>query len=101
MLTDIGSCPTAFVSESANSVLILTGKELVRVKNTGEIQRLLPIKYRFLYPNSMVIGPTGIIHIGMRHFVTRLTPTGNTYKEEWFVPAKCTQFSVKGLDCVC
>ena len=31
----------------------------------------------------------------------RLTPNGNSYTEEWFVPAECTLFTKRDYDCVC
>jgi hypothetical protein len=49
----------------------------------------------------MTLSSSGVIHIGMRHFITRLTPNGNTYTQEWFVPADCTLFTKRDYDCVC
>ena len=100
-LADLGSAPQAFVVESSDSLLILTIRGLVRVKTSGITEQLLATKYQQLYPNSMILLSSGVIYVGMRHFVTRLTPTENRYKEEWFVPDNCTQFKERDYDCVC
>jgi hypothetical protein len=100
-LSNLGAAPRAFVVESSDSILVLTTRELVRVRGDGAMQHLFPVNYESLYPNSMTLGPAGILHVGMRHFVTRLTPMGDKYKEEWYVPAGCSRFSIKDYDCVC
>lgn len=100
-LADLGWAPRAFVSESPDSVLVITDNSLARVKTSGSVEQLLRTYYGGLYPNSMTLSSSGVIHVGMRHFITRLTPNGTTYKEDWFVPADCTQFSKSDYDCVC
>ena len=100
-LSTLNAAPMAFVIESPDSILVLTTRELVRVRGDGTQQHLLPVNYGLLYPNSMTLGLAGILHVGMRHFVTRLTPMGDRYKEEWFVPVGCLRFSIKDYDCVC
>lgn len=101
VLANLGAAPRSFVIESPDSFLVLTTRDLVRVAQNAAVHHLLPVKYGLLYPNSMTLGPSGILHIGMRHFVTRLTPTEGGYKEEWFVPAGCLRFAVKDYDCEC
>lgn len=102
-LSDLGSAPRTFVAESPDSLLVMTTRGLARVTTNGVVQQLLSTNYGLLYPRSMTLSPSGVIHVGMRHFVTRLTPTVGSYKEEWFVPADCTKFSVRvsDLDCLC
>lgn len=100
-LLDLGATPRAFVMESADTLLILTTDSLVRVKTSGTIEKLFSTRYWQLYPTSMIVSPSGIVHIGMNHFVVRLTPTGKEYKEEWFVPRDCTKFKIRDGDCVC
>ena len=101
VLADLGAAPRTFVVESPSSVLVITTKSLIRVKTTGVVDPLLQTQYRFLYPNSMILSGDGVIHVGMRHFVTRLTPTATGYKEGWFVPRDCQRFELRGNDCVC
>lgn len=101
VLADLGAAPRAFAVESQDSLLIVTTRGLVRVRSSGAVEQLLPTNYGLLYPNSMTVSPSGVIHVGMRHFITRLTPAGSGYKEEWFVPADCTRFETRNYDCVC
>jgi hypothetical protein len=100
-LADLGAAPRAFAVESQDSLLIVTTRGIVRVRSSGAVEQLLTTNYGLLYPNSMTVSPSGVVYIGMRHFITRLTPTGNGYKEEWFVPASCTRFETRDYDCVC
>lgn len=101
VLADLKEAPCAFAIESPNSILVLTTNKLVRVSTTGKIEGLLSTKYGSLYPNSIALSRTGTIHVGMRHFVTRLTPMNGSYKEEWFVPVDCQRFRVREYDCLC
>jgi hypothetical protein len=102
LLADLRFTPRAFAVESADSLIVLTTSPLVRVRMSGEVETLLAeTDYRLLYPTSMTLSPSGVIHVGMRHFVTRLTPNGRTYREEWFVPQDCTRFSRRDYGCVC
>lgn len=100
-LAQLGSAPKAFVTETPDALLVLTTRGLVRVKTSGITEQLLATKYQQLYPNSMILLSSGVIYVGMRHFMTRLTPAENGYKEEWFVPDNCTQFKERDYDCVC
>ena len=100
-LADLGSAPRTFVAESPDSLLVVTTRGLARVTTGGVARQLLPTNYGLLYPNSMTLSPSGVIHVGMRHFVTRLTPNAGSYREEWFVPADCTRFRVSGVECLC
>jgi len=98
IFADLVSAPAAFVVESPDSIIILTTFGLVRVKTSGSVEQLLRTNYRSLYPTSMTLSASGVLHVGMRHFVTRLAPNGNNYEEGWFVPADCASFTI---DCVC
>ena len=100
-LADLGAAPRAFVAETGDSLLVMTTRALVRVKSSGAVERLMNTNYGMLYANSMTLSPSGVIHVGMRHFITRLTPSADGYKEEWFVPASCPSFSIRDFDCVC
>ncbi len=101
VLADLGATPRTFAVESPDSLLIVTTRGLVRVGTSGMVEQLLPTNYGLLYPNSMILSPSGVIHVGMRHFVTRLTLTKNRYREERFVPIGCSKFRIRGYDCVC
>jgi hypothetical protein len=101
LVADLGSTPRTFLMPSSDSLLILTTRGLVRLKTNGELQTLFTTHYQSLYPTSMTLSPSGVIYVGMRHFVTRLTPTGNSYREEWFVSASCSKFRIRDYDCIC
>ena len=98
---DLGFAPRAFLLESPESVMVLTRDGFVRVHTSGRLEIVFRRVYGLLYPNSFTLSPNGVIHVGMRHFITRLTPSEGTYKEEWFVPANCAQFVKQEYDCVC
>ncbi len=101
VLADLKEAPRTFAIEAPDSILVLTTDRLVRVLTTGKMEELLSTKYGSLYPNSMTLSKTGTIHIGMRHFITRLTPVNGSYKEEWFVSVDCQRFRMREYDCSC
>lgn len=101
VLADLGAAPKAFVVESSDSLLIMTNWGLVRTGSRGVVTPLFETDYKSLYANSMALLPSGVIYVGMRHFITRLTPAENGYVEEWFVPSNCSKFKLKGFDCAC
>ena len=98
-IADLGSAPTAFAMESAESLIVATYDKIVRVQISGEVEQLLAPKDGFPYPNSLTLSKTGVIHVGMRHFILRLSPASEGYKEEWFVPSDCNKFKVVGFPC--
>jgi hypothetical protein len=98
---DLGWAPRAFMLESPDSVIVLTRDGFVRVHASGRVESIFRRVYGLLYANSFTLSPNGVIHVGMRHFITRLTPSAGTYKEEWFVPANCAQFALQEYNCVC
>lgn len=93
--------PRAYARDSDGSVLVVTTYNLSRIKETGELQRLvwLPNFTRFQYANSMVKAADGSIYIGMRMFVLRLLPP--EYKEQWLLPEECRKFYLNQTNCVC
>ena len=102
VLADLGATPRAFAADTPGALLVLTTRGLARVRASGAVEQLFQTpNYKSLYPNSMTLAPSGVIHVGMRHFVTRLTPSGNSYREEWFVPADCTRFGIRDYHCMC
>jgi hypothetical protein len=100
-LADLSWAPDAFASESPDSLIVLTTNGIARVTTAGNVEQLFRTHYELLWPNSMTLSSNGVIHVGMRHFIIRLTPNGKTYDEEWFVPADCAHFINRDYDCVC
>ena len=89
---DIGGAPAAFMLMGADSALILTSDSLVAVKFGSTLShRVLHgnPEWAYLYGSSLVRDRAGVIYVGMRSAVARLTPEAAGYREEWLVPAKC------------
>ncbi len=101
VLADLGEAPYAFSRDAKENVIVVTGSRLLRIAPPGSVETLFTTDYNLLYPNSVGIAQSGIIYVGMRHFVTRVTPVGPGHREDWLVPADCPKFEQKGLECVC
>lgn len=93
--------PAAYVQETPDSVLILTTQGVRRLKSSASIEKLVDTDIAILYPTSMALTKQGVIYLGMRHYIVRLIPTGNGYKEEWFVPNDCRKFEIRNYECAC
>jgi hypothetical protein len=100
-IADLGSAPTAFAAESADSLIVATYERILRVLTSGEVEQLFAPEesYGLPYSNSLTLSKMGVIHVGMRHFVLRLSPANEGYKVEWFVPSDCNKFKVDGYPC--
>jgi hypothetical protein len=98
-IADLGSAPTAFAQESADSLVVVTHKRFLRVKSSGEVEPLLAPEVHFPYANSLALSKSGVIHVGMRHFVLRLSPSNEGYRAEWFVPSDCKTPARAGFFC--
>lgn len=101
VVADLGAAPAAYAMEPDGSLLVATHRKLIRARTTGGVEQLHAPANGFIYPNSMTLSVAGVLHIGMRHFVLRLSPAGGGYKEEWFVPSECSKFELRDYDCVC
>ncbi len=103
-LTSISSGPLlAEPDNDDDSMLVLARDGLFCLTSSGETKSLIQTNYDGLYPNSLVHLPSGEVYIGMRHFVTRLVPSGDEWLEQWLVPEDCTHFRLdeKLMECVC
>jgi len=109
VLADLGESPHAFALAPDGSVVLVTSSKIHRIKSRGVIETigsaedtaLFGGKYGLLYPTSVAVLRSGAIYIGMRHFVTRLTPKGSSYEEDWLAPSDCLRFVDLGYRCVC
>jgi len=101
VLADLGESPRAFARAPDGSVVLVTSEKIHRIKSPGKIERIRSAEYGLLYPNSVAVLRSGVIYVGMRHFVTRLTPKGSSYEEDWLVPSDCRRFVDLGYRCVC
>ena len=101
VVADMGAAPAAYAMESDGSLLVATYEKLIRARTTGGVEQLHAPVNGFIIPNSMTLSDGGVLHIGMRHFVLRLSPADGGYREEWFVPEDCPEFELRDYDCVC
>jgi len=54
-----------------------------------------------LMPSSVATDAPGVVYIGMRLFLLRLTPTEGGYDPEWLVPDACAVEGSLSADCMC
>jgi hypothetical protein len=101
ILVELDGAPQAFSKVSDDAMLVVTTRGVSRISSSGGSELLLRRDLGLLYPNSVAVTPDGVIYIGMRLFVVRLTPHAEEYLEQWMVPDSCTRFQIQGLDCVC
>jgi len=98
-ISDLGSAPTAFAMESGDSLIVATYDKIVRVLVPGGVEQILAPKDGLPYPNSLTLSKAGVIHVGMRHFVLRLSPAIQGFKDEWLVPSDCKEHEIRGDPC--
>lgn len=100
-LADLGSAPTAFAAESPDSLIVATYERVVRVSASGAVEQLFAPEgdQGLPYPNSLTLSKAGVIHVGMRHFVLRLSPSDAGYRGDWFVPSDCKEPTTNGSAC--
>lgn len=100
VLADLGESPSAFALAPDGSVVLVTSTKIHRIKSPGAIETIRNVEYGLIYPNSVAVLRSGAIYVGMRHFVTRLTPKGSSYEEDWLVPSDCLRFVDLGYRCL-
>jgi hypothetical protein len=83
-ILDLDSEPQAYLKTSDRDMVVVTWDGVVRVNAFGKADWLMKGEDTIWYANSIISDPNGVLYVGMRHYVLRLTPTGNGYKEEWF-----------------
>ncbi len=99
LLSELGEKPSAIVQESKDSWYVLTDDKLLKFNISGKGEDVINLSLS--YPNSMIQTPDGIIYIGSRLFVVRLTPKEKGFNEEWLVPESCKSFKLKDYHCEC
>jgi len=101
LLVDLDGAPQAFTKVSDDVMLVVTTRGVSRIRSSGGSELLLRRDLGLLYPNSVAATPDGVIYVGARLFVVRLSPHDGDYIEQWMLPDSCTHFEIQGLDCVC
>lgn len=73
-----------------DSVLVVTHKRLIRLNISTDSVEILVRKafWHGLYPNSMVVSPSGAIFVGMRRGVAKIENKRGLYKTSWLLPSK-------------
>jgi hypothetical protein len=87
----LDAAPAVSLLDRDGSLLIASFKDLVRVRMNGQAETLLPearVCWKYLYPGSMIVLPSGDIFLGMRFAVTRLRKTVTGYEPFWLIPDK-------------
>ncbi len=99
---DLGGGVDAVTTESPESMLVLSTTGLDRLTACGDLSRIGSTRYDVLYPSSLAVDPSGIVYVGMRHFVTRWVPVASGgYEEEWLTRSGCALLSNQKFECVC
>jgi hypothetical protein len=101
LLLELDGAPEAFTKVSDDTILVVTTRGVSRIRSSGGSELLLRRELGLLSPNSVAATPEGVIYIGARLFVVRLSPHAAEYLEQWMLPDSCTHFEIQGLDCVC
>lgn len=90
---DLRGAPMAFTRISEDTILVVTRDSLLSVA-------LDPVKptqfalagneiWSVTYPSSVVRDRAGVVYIGMRSAVGRLSPEGHDYRGDWLVRSHC------------
>ena len=85
---DLKGAPEAAMVGADGTLTVATHDHLVRVHlKTRKIDVLLDNAFwRSLYPNSMVLVPSGALYLGMRHGVAEVKNVDGVYQAKWLVP---------------
>ena len=94
---DLGDVPYAFIADSSSEITIVTSRGVVQVTEAG-LRHVAAADYEYLYPNSIAM-IQGTYYVGMRHAISKLSPSGDGYSEQWLVPRDCE--SQSGPECQC
>ena len=91
-LVDLGGAPEVASKNVDGSLVVATFNRLLRIFPASKKTEVI-VDNAFwggLYPNSLVIAPSGIIFVGMRHGIAKVEKKGKSYKVFWLIPKKIT-----------
>lgn len=103
----LGGSPNAYTLVGSDSALVLTGDSLSALKfdSLAPTRRPLYGNPTWMYTNgsSILRDRAGVVYMGMRSAVARLTPTAGGYYEDWLVPERCRRRvpAGEGEPCLC
>lgn len=86
----LSGAPAAIAKVPGDSMFVVTSGALDVVHPDGALRvtHRNPM-WSFLYPTSIAVTRGGIVYVGMRYAVARLTPEGSGFREEWLVRTLC------------
>ena len=89
-LMSIKGEPRAYTALGDDTLLVVTMGTLVllRPPSSKTVLYRTPLM-SFIDPHTVVRDRAGVIYLGTRYAVTRLTPGENGYADDWIVPASC------------
>ena len=75
VFTEISACPHAAVQESTSSWLLATTSGVWRIDTRARVHPIWqPAGGHLYYPNSIARDGSGVVYMGMRKFILRMTP---------------------------
>ncbi len=83
---DLKSAPDAVARDTDGTVLVATGRGLVRVTPKLRIERILDAKWSSLYPKNMALGPERTLYIAMRGVIAEVQLGATPPTETWRSP---------------
>lgn len=90
LVCKLGDQSYAAAQDTEGSLIVVTSQRLVKVilDSKKTLTLLDKMFWEELYPNSMVITPSGDIFIGMRQGVAKIEKKGQSRQISWLVPNK-------------
>jgi hypothetical protein len=73
--------PDTIIAATHSGIVMISGRSVRRAFGSRV--------WYLTYPNSVVRDRSGVVYVGMLSAVSRLTPTGGGFQEDWLVPASC------------
>jgi hypothetical protein len=89
--------PEALAAAPSGGLLIAADDGLLRY-DRGQVTRLHTAAPTWPLPSSVVVTKDGVIYVGMRFGVARLTPRDGQYVEEFLVPPDCASIQGRRRD---
>jgi hypothetical protein len=101
---NLGEAPHAYTLLGGDTLLVVSGSTL-RVVRPPATNRVVHESdaWPYTYPSSIVRDRSGVVYVGMRRAVARLTPAAVGFSEDWLVPTGCPRLDPgpKTPECPC
>lgn len=99
LLVNLGNAACACIEDGDDQWIVVTTERVLRLHLDGMLQPLAQAAFMgSLYPNSIARASDGVLYIGMRHFVARLIPDGQSFRVELLVPTVLPLFDPDPAD---